>query len=78
MAAPEGKVKKPEGLKMRPPLDAAGPCEAGGLLQRRGLPGVASAAVQALRRLTAMTSSWDPTRTVKERGLWCRTAKGPS
>jgi hypothetical protein len=30
-------------------------------LRRHGLPGVASAAVQALRRLTATTSSRDPT-----------------
>jgi hypothetical protein len=42
--------------------------EPGGLPRRRGLPGVASAAVQALRRLTATTSSRDPTLMVKERG----------
>jgi hypothetical protein len=44
--------------------------EPGGLQWRRGLPGVASAAVQALRRLTATTSSRDPTLMVKEQGPW--------
>jgi hypothetical protein len=39
--------------------------EPGGLPQRRELPGLASAAVQALRRLTAMTSFRDPTWIVK-------------
>jgi hypothetical protein len=38
------------------------------------LPGSASAAVQALRRLTTMTSSRDPTRMVMERGPWRRMA----
>jgi hypothetical protein len=47
--------------------------EPGGLPQPRGLPGVASAAVQALRWLTATTSFRDPTRMVKERGPQCRT-----
>ncbi len=42
--------------------------EPGGLPRRRGLPGVAYAAMQALRRVTATTSSRDPTRMVKERG----------
>jgi hypothetical protein len=48
--------------------------EPGGLQRRRGLPGVASAAVQALRRLTATTSSRDSTLIVKELGPWRRTA----
>ncbi len=48
--------------------------EPGGLPRQRGLPGVASAAVQALRRLTATTSSRDPTLMVKEGGLRRRTA----
>jgi hypothetical protein len=55
---------------------AAGPPgrEPGGLPRWRGLPGWASAAVQALRRLTAMTSSRDMTGMVKERGPQHRTA----
>ncbi len=48
--------------------------EPGGLPRRRGLQGVASAAVQALRRLTATTSSRDLTRMVKEWGPRRRTA----
>ncbi len=48
----------------------------GGLPRRRGLLGVVSAAMQAFRRLTATTSSSDPTLMVKERGR--RTAWGPS
>jgi hypothetical protein len=39
-----------------------------------GLPGMVSAAVQALRRLTATTSSRDPTLMVKEQGPQRRTA----
>ncbi len=50
--------------------------EPNGLPRGRGLPGVASAAVQALRRLTATTSSRDPTLMVKERGPRRRTAVG--
>jgi hypothetical protein len=42
--------------------------EPGSLLQQRGLPGVASAAVQALRQLTATISSFDPTLMVKSGG----------
>jgi hypothetical protein len=49
-------------------------CEPSGLPRRHGLPGVASAAVQALRCLPATTSSCDPTLMVKERGLQHRTA----
>jgi hypothetical protein len=48
--------------------------EPGGLPWRRGLPGVASTAVQAFRRLTATTSSRDPTLMVKEWGPRRRTA----
>ncbi len=48
--------------------------EPGGLPRRHGLPGVASAAVQALRWLMATTSSRDPTMMVKEREPWRRTA----
>jgi hypothetical protein len=50
-------------------LVAAGPPgrEPNGLPQRDGLPGMASAVVQALRRLMATTSSHDPTRMVEER-----------
>ncbi len=57
-------------------LVAAGPpgSEPGGLPWRHGLPGMASTAVQALKQLTATTSSRDPTRMVKERGLRRRTA----
>ncbi len=57
-------------------LVAAGPlgCKPGNLPQRCGLPGVVSAAVQALRELTATTSSRDTTLMVKEQGLWHRTA----
>ncbi len=49
------------------PLVAARPPERepGGLPRRRGLPGVASVVVQALRRLTATTSSCDPTTLVQ-------------
>ncbi len=48
-------------------------CEPGSLPRRRRLPGMASAAVQALRRLTAMTSSRASTRMVKERSSRRRT-----
>jgi hypothetical protein len=47
--------------------------EPGSLPQRLGLPGMASTAVQALRWLTATTSSRDPTRMVKEQGPRRRT-----
>jgi hypothetical protein len=47
--------------------------EPGGLPRQHGLPGVVSAAMQALRRLTVTTLSRDPTLMVKERGLQCRT-----
>jgi hypothetical protein len=47
--------------------------EPSGLPRRRGLPGLASPAVQALRWLTAMTSSSDLTRILKEWGPWRRT-----
>ncbi len=49
------------------------PC---GLPWRRGLPGVESAAVQALRRLTATTSSQDRTLMVKEWGLCSEPRRG--
>jgi hypothetical protein len=49
-------------------------CEPSGLPRSRGLPGVASTAVQSLRQLTATTSSRDLTRIVKELGLWGRTS----
>jgi hypothetical protein len=76
VAVPEGKVKKPAKSEKETRLVAAGPpgCEPGGLLQQRGLPGVVFAAVQALRRLTAMTSSRDSTRMVKEQCPRRRTA----
>ncbi len=72
VAAPEGKVKKPAGLKMSEiRLFAAGPPgrKPGGMLWCHGLPGVASAPVQALRWLTAMTSSWDPSFPCRWLGL---------
>jgi hypothetical protein len=46
----------------------------GGLSRHRGLPGEASASVQAYRQLTETTSSLDLTRMVKERGPRRRTA----
>jgi hypothetical protein len=52
--------------------------ELGGQPRLRGLSGSASDAVKALRQLTAMTSSHDPTPMVKELGPQRRTAKGPS
>ncbi len=74
-AAPEEKVKN-SGSENETHLVLAGPpgCEPGGLPRRRGLPGVVSAAVQALRRLTAITSSREPTQMVKERGPRCMMA----
>ncbi len=50
-------------------LAAAEPpgCLPGGRPRRSGLPGVASAVVQAFRRLTAMIPSLGPTWSVKER-----------
>ncbi len=75
MAALEEKVKKPADLKTRPAWlrqDYLG--EPGSLPRRRRLPGSASSAVQALRRLTVMTSSRDLTRMVKERGPQRRTS----
>ncbi len=66
--APEKKVKKPAGLKNKTRLVVARPPgrESGGLPLRHGLPGLASTAVEALRWLTALTLSRDPTRIVKE------------
>ncbi len=52
-------------------------CELGSLPWRRGLLGMVSAAVQALRRLTAITLSCDPSLMVKEQGSQRRTALGP-
>jgi hypothetical protein len=43
------------------------------LLRQRGLPGSASADVQALRRLRSMTAYRDLTQMVKERGPQHRT-----
>jgi hypothetical protein len=59
-------------------LVAAGPpgCEPGGLPRRHGLPGVVSAAVQALRQLMATTSSRNPTRMAKEWGLRAELHRG--
>jgi hypothetical protein len=66
LVAPEKeKVKRPAGLRTRPTW-----------LRQRGLPGVASAAMQALRRLTATTLSRDPTLMVKKRGPRRRTPWG--
>jgi hypothetical protein len=50
--------------------------EPGSLPQQCGLPGMASAAMQALRQLTVTTSSCDPTLMVKEQGPRHRTAEG--
>ncbi len=50
----------------------------GGRPRRRGLPGAASAVVQAFRRLMATISSLGPTWSVKERAPRQITAKGPS
>jgi hypothetical protein len=47
--------------------------EPGSLQRQRGLSGVVSTAMQALRRLTATTSSCDLTLMVKERALRRRT-----
>jgi hypothetical protein len=44
--------------------------------ERRRLPGVASASVQSLRRLTETISSRDPTLMVKERGPRRKTVQG--
>jgi hypothetical protein len=55
-------------------LGAAGPPGPCSLRQRLGLPGVASTAMHALRRLLAMISSRCPTWRVKVRGLRQRTA----
>jgi hypothetical protein len=55
-AGPPGRSARPSHL---------GP---GGLSRHLGLPGVASTAVHALRRLTAMISSHCPTWRVKARG----------
>jgi hypothetical protein len=69
------KVKKSVGLKTRPAwLQRPPGREPAGLPRRLGLPGVASAAMQALRWLMAITSSRDPTLIVKEQGPWRRTA----
>ncbi len=48
--------------------------ELSGQPRLRGLPGLASDAVKALRQLTVMTSSRDLTPMVKERGPQRRTA----
>ncbi len=71
-----GEGEETSGSENKTRLVAARPSEheTGGLPRRRRLPGVASAAVQALRRLTATTSSRDPTLMVKERVPWRRTA----
>jgi hypothetical protein len=77
VAVPEGKVKKPAGLKTRPAWlrqDRLGAnpavCHGNtGCQVWRPQP-----YKQALRRLTAMTSSRDPTRMVKEWGPQRRTA----
>jgi hypothetical protein len=63
------KVKKLAGVKTRPARlqqDRLGAKPA--VCRRDGLPGVVSAAVQDLRRLTAITSPRDPPRMVKEQG----------
>jgi hypothetical protein len=71
MVAPEKKVvKKPAGLKMRPAWLQEDRLGANLAVFR----GVASAAVQVLRRLTVTTSSRDLTRMVKERGPLRRNA----
>jgi hypothetical protein len=65
-----GVQKPPCQVGKRFRLVAAGPPgrKPGDLPWHRGLPGMAFAAVQALRWLTATTSSRDLTRMVKERG----------
>jgi hypothetical protein len=69
-AAPKSKVKILAGLKTRPAWlqqDRLG-------VNLAVCRGKAEKAVKALRRLTAMTSSRDPTQMVKERGLQHRMA----
>jgi hypothetical protein len=67
----EGEGKATSGSENETCLVAARPSgrEPGGLLHRRRLPGVVSAAVQALRRLTATTLSRNLSLMVKEWGL---------
>jgi hypothetical protein len=62
LAAPEEKVKTSRS-ENETRLVAVGPpgCLPSGRLQRRGLPGVGSASMQALRWLTETISSRDPT-----------------
>jgi hypothetical protein len=57
-------------------LVAVGPPrhEPGSLPRRRGLPGMVSTAMQALRQLVVTTLSRDTTQMVKERGPQHRTA----
>ncbi len=69
-AAPGKKVKKPAGLQMRPTWlrqDRQG-VNPEVCCSDTGLSGMASAAMQALRPLTAMTLPRDPTQMVKEWG----------
>jgi hypothetical protein len=75
-SAGEEEGEETSGSENETRLVAAGPpgCEPGGLWRQRRLPGVESAAVQALMQLTAITSSRDPTQMVKERGPRRRTA----
>jgi hypothetical protein len=75
------KVKKPADLKTRPAWLRQGRlgvspevCLNSSTDLPSKLPGMASAAMQVLRCLTATTSSSEPTRMVKERGLRRRTA----
>jgi hypothetical protein len=75
-SAGEEEGEETSGSENETHLDVARPPgrESGTLPMRLGLPGVASAAMQALRRLTATTSSHNPTVMVKERGPRRRTA----
>ncbi len=76
LAAPEKKKEeKPAGLKTRPawwPQDCLGTCPFG-RPWRHGLPGMATASVHALRRLTETILSCDPTLMAKKRGPRCKT-----
>ncbi len=68
--ADEGEGEETSGSENETCLFAARPPgrKPGGLPRRRGLPGVASTAVQALMLLMATTSSRNPTLMVKEQG----------
>jgi hypothetical protein len=71
----EGEGEETSGSENETRLVAARPLghKPEGLPGRCGLPGMASAAVQAFRWLTVTTLSRKPTLMVKERGPWHRT-----